>query len=625
MSRQNTPFRWQLVRHLVSNLSRKNRKLVSGKYRPKGSLRSRFLQNLFEQDGEREALRTIYASLQLQYGQVEEKLHSLYSSLEPAIDSQGRPRGELEIENGKKANENHEIIEFDNETEEAEVKLREEELRVASQFVNGLTWFAKRSGFKACSMEDEMYAKENHYRLTTPMKIDWSYFDDRILKESDPYARRFEDVTPPSFSKRALLLVRGSGNDSTTGFYYTEKFDELTTRFAQRSYASATNRVRNILGMEKHERQMTFVKSRTVAMWSKGKPQMEKLIQTITGDERTSMASGKAQGVDDMNYGKGGETNLTNSVTNNNALSEIEFTFSNLVGRIKLEEETFKDALVVYGTAGYPDPEIRKKDDFKKYVSLRHFKHVPRCDMEFVLPDTAQKVYMRPVDRLFLAMSIIGGTGVASTVFFTGVALTKPGVIAMTALGAYVVRIFNRYRMSKFYYRSAMAQYLNNNATGKDRSVVYIVTKESRDNDFVAIASVLNAAWEFKDDQTSFKALLENRFRDGKDASSKESHGVVINIEELHSRAKDYFMMAESIKHDDGLDDPAFNNAISWLSRMGIIEVQPDRSSISMLKTCDEIIGMKRDLLANSLDENITMYALNAGFLQSTPEHSDPE
>ncbi len=623
MTRRVTSLRWTLVRNLVSNFSGKTRGLVTGKSRPTGSLRSRFLQKLFDNNSEREALQTIYAALQLQYGQVEEKLQTLYSSIEPAIDSHGRPQGETE----KELKINHEIIELDNETEDAEIERREKEVRLASQFVNGMTWFAKRAGFKACSIEDEMYAKKNHYRLTTPMKIDWSYFDDSILEKCDLYRRRYSSIKPPSFSGRALILFRGSGKDSTTGFYYTEKFDELTTRIAQKSYLSVMNKIRSALGMEKFTEQATFIQTNAVSVWSRIKFTIESQIHAMTGSTKTVQhpvqKKGTSRSAVNIDQREKGESNLTNSVTNNNALSEIEFNFSNLFGKIVLEEETFNDAIVLYGTTGYPDPDIRQKNDYKKYVSVRHFRHVPRCDMEFVLPDNAQKVYMRPVDRVFLAMSIIGGTGVASTVYFTGVALTKPGIVAMTALGAYVVRIFNRYRMSKFYYRSALAQYLNSNTTGKDRSVVYIVTKEARDNDFVAIASVLNAAWEYKNDQTSLKNLFENHFNDEK-ANSSEPMEKEVNFDELYSRAKEYFSMAESTRHDEGLNKHTFNNSIRWLSRMGILEVNKDRNTVSTMKSCGEIIGMKKELLASSLDEEICLHALNAGFLK-VPEYSGPE
>ena len=162
--------------------------------------------------------------------------------------------------------------------------------------------------------------------------------------------------------------------------------------------------------MEKFTKQATFIQTSAASVWSKTKNTIENQIHTITGNNTTLQPSINKEHDVHNDQREKGESNLTNSVTNNHALSEIEFNFANIVGKIVLEEETFNDAIVLYGTSGYPDPDIRQKNDFKKYVSVRHFRHVPRCDMEFVLPDNAQKVYMRPVDRLFLAMSVIGGT-----------------------------------------------------------------------------------------------------------------------------------------------------------------------------------------------------------------------
>ena len=72
-------------------------------------------------------------------------------------------------------------------------------------------------------------------------------------------------------------------------------------------------------------------------------------------------------------------------------------------------------------------------------VNLRHFQSVPKCDLEFVLPEQAQKVYMRPMDKLLLCFSFIGGTGVASHFYFTGLQFTQAGVIALIGFCAYFI------------------------------------------------------------------------------------------------------------------------------------------------------------------------------------------
>ena len=141
------------------------------------------------------------------------------------------------------------------------------------------------------------------------------------------------------------------------------------------------------------------------------------------------------------------------------ALSQLKFNgITNLLGRIKLQEETFEDVLVLYVTRRQMELANGKTYKNIRSINLRHFQSVPKCDLEFVLPDQAQKVYMRPMDKLMLLFSFVGGTGVATHFYFTGLQLTQAGAIAFVAFFAYFVRIFNRYRMSKFYYRSAMAQ-----------------------------------------------------------------------------------------------------------------------------------------------------------------------
>ena len=116
--------------------------------RRKGSLRGRFLKKIFPEKNDQEALKTIYASLQIQYGHCEERLHSLYGDSEPVI---GDPKtiSKYILEGLEKESK----IEDDEEKEEYQ-KLRRER---QAHFTRGMLWFSKRSGFHASSVEDEIY------------------------------------------------------------------------------------------------------------------------------------------------------------------------------------------------------------------------------------------------------------------------------------------------------------------------------------------------------------------------------------------------------------------------------------------------------------------------------------
>ena len=381
--------------------------------RRKGSLRGRFLNKIFSESKEQEAIKAIYASLQLQYGHCEERLHSLYGDSEPVIgDPKTISRHILEDR------EKEDKIDDDDE-KEAYQQLRKDR---QAYFSKGILWFSKRSGFLASSLEDEIYCKTNHYRLTVPIKIDWNYFDATIFNLLNPYGTSFPSIEKPSFSNRAVILVRGQGLDSTMGFFYTEKFDEITTRIARNAIDKSVNSIRRIFGFTDRKKQLTY----------------------LDHDENIEGSASYALGAQD---------------DSKTALSQLKFNgMKNLLGRIKLQEETFEDVLVLYVTRRQMELANGKTYKNIRSINLRHFQSVPKCDLEFVLPDQAQKVYMRPMDKLMLLFSFIGGTGVATHFYFTGLQLTQAGAIAFVAFFAYFVRIFNRYRMSKFYYRSAMAQ-----------------------------------------------------------------------------------------------------------------------------------------------------------------------
>lgn len=612
----------------------------------KTTLRGRFLRKLFHSDGDREALRTIYAALQIQYGQVEDKLHAVYSPFTPIVGYQQPDEKEAMEATLKK--KNHEIIELDNEEEEAAAKITDEWVTRGSQFVNGILWFSKRSGYKACSIKDEIYAKQNHYRLTTPVKVDWDHFDHRILSKVRPYDTRYEGIDPPSFGHKAIILTRGEGLDSSRGFYFYEKFDEITVRYARRFIGSVRDNLRNFTGLPEYQRKLpTLMQTNVVrekfertknkvvtklvqvrvlaelvpdnvASVAVTQEQQEQELQRNVGSASVAMDRAGGGEIDDGGAKRGHVHMLREDhgplsdreEYNRNALSEIKFTFSNVLGRITLQEETFADTLAIYETRDFSEEkggfERSALLENKRDIHLRHFQQVPKCDMEFVLPEDAQKVYMRPVDRLFLAMSIIGGTGLASGVYWTGLVLTHAGIVAATALGMYSVRIFNRYRLSKFYYRSAMAQYMSSNATGRDDSVIHIVTRDAQSHDFVAIASVLRAAWEVQRDEGTFMDM----FKSGNSSVVDEA----VELKRVQELAEEYFAKAESIKHGEGLGVHGFKNAVHWLVVMNIIHIKRG-GKMTVVKDSDGILSMKKELLGDSLNEAVAMEALNATFL----------
>ena len=582
-----------------------------------------------------EALRAIYTALQVQYGQVEDKLRAVYTPFQPIIGY--REPDQLKEQEALLSKTNHEIIELDNEEEEAAAKVKDEWVTRGSHFVNSILWFAKRSGYRACSITDEIYAKQNHYRLTTPVKVDWNHFDHNILSKVRPYDTCFPDTDPPSFGHKAIILMRGEGLDSSRGFYFYEKFDEITIRYARRMWNSAIRNARNIFGLSDHQSKVDLFlnpnKFHAKVDRAKHKivnkmlevPALTEIIPEHTASAARSYSVEKRQQVkcdDEQNNNDhmlGTDTILLDhDEYNKNALSEIKFTFANVLGRITLQEETFEDALVIYETRDYSEEKsgfdrsavLEHKHD----VHLRHFQQVPKCDMEFVLPEDAQKVYMRPIDRVFLGMSIVGGTGLVSGVYWTGLALTHAGIVAATALGMYSVRIFNRYRLSKFYYRSAMAQYMSSNATSRDDNVIHIVTREAQNHDFVALACVMSAAWEIKRDAGALKGVFDSlRGHTQKGSPAKEE---AIELEHIKTLASNIFAKAEATKHKEGLREHDFQNAIHWLVRMNVIELCSEDSSTVIVKCSDDILLAKEELIGLAFDVGRTLEALNMNALK---------
>ena len=136
---------------------------------------------------------------------------------------------------------------------------------------------------------------------------------------------------------------------------------------------------------------------------------------------------------------------------------------------------------------------------------------------------------------------------------------------------------------------------------------------ESQSHDFVAIASVLNAAWEIQREygQSNLDFLSEFVGSDGDDSTIGKGS---VDIQRLHEKAKEYFLMAEAIRHQKGLCDHAFKNAIHWLECMRIVSVSPSSNTVAVKPSKDILVDVQ-NMLNDSLDEGKALRSLNAQFL----------
>ena len=94
-------------------------------------------------------------------------------------------------------------------------------------------------------LEDQSHAANNHFLMTTPVRVLWDYFDDCALNlDGKTHYDQFETINPPKFSSRLLMLKRGRGTTTTKGYYIMEKIDTKsgTQRLNRMSRRNQMNR-----------------------------------------------------------------------------------------------------------------------------------------------------------------------------------------------------------------------------------------------------------------------------------------------------------------------------------------------------------------------------------------------
>ncbi|XP_074588505.1 uncharacterized protein LOC141844357 isoform X2 [Curcuma longa] len=212
----------------------------------------------------------------------------------------------------------------------------------------------EKSNFKLATDDEIEVALSEHYLLNLPIEVDESKLDNKLLPR---YFQKHPCKNLPHFSEKYIIFHRGVGTDHTTGYFFMEKLDTIITRIWTR-FLRATRLER-------------FISKRPSIISRKD---TEETIRII--DDSKELFKRKR-------------------------IENMEFRAQDLLGKIEIQEPTFKRIIVIYRRAS-------TNDKIDRGIYVKHFRNIPMADLELVLPEK-KNPSLTPWDWVTFLISMVLG------------------------------------------------------------------------------------------------------------------------------------------------------------------------------------------------------------------------
>ena len=497
------------------------------------------------------------------------------------------------------------------------LRIRLQAYRMTSCFV----WLARRAGFTPITLNDQKHASKNHFLMTTPVRVLWDYFDDNILNmngqthydqfypgsttngdgkndaaaaaaagdaggDDDAHAGatgNSDENKPPLFAKRLLMLKRGSGYTTSSGYYIMEKIDEITKRSLNNLYTTSKERLSSSL-------------SRSTT------PTAKKSLHH-------KISTRNIHGKNESNHSAWTKLNLN--------------SLKILLSQIKLQDTSYDDIMMLNSPSKWRADDLQQYQKKYKYsrffknkrnlkpsydLNISHFRNVPRSDLELILPNDSLKIKLRPslivnyglvtVGALLLTSSLLYHGTIQNIINFDSLEIGYGSIIATSGLVAYITRGSFKYYMSKLYYKSSVTQYLSSNCISTNRASIHGLIEEARLQDFRCITIVMCALWKNQEQNQEQNQNQNKRI--------KSNNNDQMSIDELLICCRE-LMATFELNKKVIIDIERISNALLWLKNNQMIQLSRNNQMIHVY-TIDEIYRKKNNMIIDSCNNNHHMW-----------------
>ncbi|CAI0555810.1 unnamed protein product [Linum tenue] len=300
-------------------------------------------------------------------------------------------------------------------------------------FLNCLFQVMERSNFKITTDGEIDVALAAQYRLNLPIVVDESkkvislnQLDKKLFTK---YFSKHPKDNLPHFADKYIIFRRGFGIDQMTAYFIKHKINTIIMRLWML--------ILTITGLK----WLLFRKKK-----KRRRPQ-----QPIDGDGLSRQEDPTTIGVniDDMVDEDDDEDDL---FVERIRIEKMPLSFSNLFGKVTIQEPTFDRIIVVYRRESSSD-----KKETERNMYVKHFKGIPMADMEIVLPEK-KNPGLTPMDWVkFLVSALIGLATVVGSLSVKKVDIRVIFAI-LTSVGGYCVKTYFTFQSNLVSYQSLITQ-----------------------------------------------------------------------------------------------------------------------------------------------------------------------
>ncbi|KAF2322971.1 hypothetical protein GH714_032558 [Hevea brasiliensis] len=213
-----------------------------------------------------------------------------------------------------------------------------------------------KSNFKIATDDEINIALSAQYRLNLPIVVNEAKLDKRLFTK---YFAKNPHDNLPYFADKFIIFRRGFGIDKMTAYFIKSKINTILARL-WRCFLTVTG-VKRIL----------FTKS-GASIDKDIKP-----VEICVEDDQNDLYVERIR------------------------IEKMKLSFSNLVGKVTIQEPTFQSIIVVYRRTS-------SKKETERNIYVKQFKNIPMADMEIVLPEK-NNPGLTPMDWVkFIVSAVIG-------------------------------------------------------------------------------------------------------------------------------------------------------------------------------------------------------------------------
>ncbi|KAL7175042.1 hypothetical protein ACSBR2_028778 [Camellia fascicularis] len=269
------------------------------------------------------------------------------------------------------------------------------------KFLTYLFEVMEKSNFKIATNDEINVALSGQYLLNLPITVDESKLDKKLWKR---YFEEHPHANLPDFADKYIIFRRGIGIDRTTNYFFM---------LIARLWAWLLRKTR-----------LERIFSRKLSAPHDIDPKNDDEMRAKT----------------EQDYLKVERILLEN----------MELSFSNLLGKVTIQEPTFDRIIVVYRRATTDTKTERG-------VFVKHFRNIPMADMEIVLPEK-KNPSLTPMDWVtFLGSAIVGLVAVVGSLDMPKADLWVIFAILSTVIG-YCAKTYFTFQQNMAAYQNLITQ-----------------------------------------------------------------------------------------------------------------------------------------------------------------------